>query len=358
MTEQLTKDKPKGPLVMAFIGEQNANRGDSKAAVGLSRLVAEMTGGQYVYVNQNMLDESFPNIPFIEDKLEQYCKKTKHPDIIIGPGAKYKLPRKTRNKATLIVDEINEVLARKYSSIENLVPHHLTKENLMQAGEDFKKHYPQVKGPLIAIMMGGSFFSNKLAESKKFADKLIDIASNYPEATFFLCPSHRTGKTINDLKGQMRAALETKSRRQAILDLGEKEAFNSIAQETKPLSDRIRVLSVDYKEAVSESGYNPYLGLLNQADHIIVAGESYSLVSEALFTGKNIYVHCPDNDYSKFKEKGYVSEINKLDENAPFPTRPMPPLDSTHDIAKALTAKYEKNRSPFGFKKILKKFCS
>lgn len=352
MIKKQAKEKPKGPLVMAFIGEQRPNRGDSKAALGLSRLVAEMTGGQYVYVDQSMLDENFPNIPLIEDKLQQYLKKQSFPDIVIGPGARWKLPQKVRNKATLIIDDINERLANKYSDNEDLVPHHLTKELLTEAGEDFKQHYPQVKGPLIAIMMGGHFTS-----AKQLAYKLVAIAGNYPEATFFLCPSHRTLGNIDTLKIQMNAALEKRSRRHEILEPANKEAFNSIAQEIKPLSGQINILSVDYDKAVSKSGYNPYLGLLDQADHIVVAGESYSLVSEALFTGKNIYVHCPEHNYLKFKEKGYVSEINKLDENAPFPTRPMPPLDSTHEIAKAITEQYEKNRSHSGFNRFLKKFC-
>lgn len=335
---------------MAFIHEIEPERGDSKATLGLSRLVTQMTNGQYIYVDQNMLDRNFPNIPCTEEKLEQYFKKKNFPDIIIGRGARWKLPQNAQKKATLIIDDINEILASKHSQ-GDLVPHDLKKESLTKAGKDFKKHYPHTKGPLVAIMMGGY-----VTPTKQLACKLIDIACNYPEITFFLCPSRRTGGSVDNLKNHMNTAIEqSTSPNTGTIETA--VAFNSAGLNNKPRSERIEILSIDYDEAISDSGYNPYLGLLDQADHIVVAGESFSLVSEALFTGKNIYVHCAEHNYFKFKEEGYVSEVNQLDENAPFPTRPMPPLDSTHEIAKAITEQYEKNRSHSGFNRFLKKFC-
>ena len=39
-----------------------------------------------------------------------------------------------------------------------------------------------------------------------------------------------------------------------------------------------------------ESGENPYLGILALADRLIVTGESISMISEALVTGRPVHV--------------------------------------------------------------------
>ena len=46
-----------GPRVMAYIGDDDPHRGDSKAAQGLARVVADMLNGTYVYVDRQTIKQ-------------------------------------------------------------------------------------------------------------------------------------------------------------------------------------------------------------------------------------------------------------------------------------------------------------
>ena len=103
----------------------------------------------------------------------------------------------------------------------------------------------------------------------------------------------------------------------------------------------ISIIDIDYDNAIRN--YNPYLGLLANADHIVVAGQSFSLVSEALFTGKNIYLYHPDEPYTHLTKEDYVARLETLNPNAPFPTHTMPPIDMTRQVAEAIIEDYKEN---------------
>lgn len=98
----------KTPSVMAFIGEDDPNRGDSKGAIGLSRLVAEMIGGRYVYLDKDMLDKSFPNIKRIKDQLDAYIKTEGPPAIIIGSTTPA-----VADRAPFVINDINEGISNR-----------------------------------------------------------------------------------------------------------------------------------------------------------------------------------------------------------------------------------------------------
>jgi hypothetical protein len=312
-----------GPLVMAYIGEDDPHRGDSKAAAGLARLVAEMTRGRYVYVDKAMLDGLFSGSLY--DKLQKYSSTIGGgPDIMIGSNSALDVDAFPK-RPVLTISSINEVIqGRVTQGVCELVPHHLTKEILADARTRFQEVFPDVKGPLVAVMMGGRFRSEE-----ELAEKLVKIARNYPEITFFLCPSRRTGMSAPVLA----EALERKIRRL-------QEGNGVFADQQTPYNGKITILDAEYGAAIAANGFNPYLGLLGRADHIVVAGESYSLVSEALFTGKNIYLFKEGHAYKGLHNKGYVQKVAALDENQPFPTRPMEPLDLTRDVAASIVEEY------------------
>lgn len=317
--------KSASPLVMAYIGTDDPHRGDSKASIGLSKLVAEMLNGRYVYVDQAMLNQNFPTIPNIREQLRRFCEQSGHPDVVIGTysgGIRYSHEVKDAfpKKPALFINHINETLSKKRGSNPELVTHHLTTETLTQAGEEFKSHYPALKRPLVAVMMGGWIYHPQ--HTKPLAQKLIAVARHYPEITFFICPSRRTEQADRDLIAVM-----------------EEEIKNA------GLTGRVHIRSTGYKTAIA--GYNPYLGLLATADHIVVAGHSLSLVSEALFTGKNIYLHHPGTDYKKLESDGYIVPIKTLDDSRPFPTKPMKTLNLTEEVARSIVKDYHRAGSPF-----------
>jgi len=55
---------------------------------------------------------------------------------------------------------------------------------------------------------------------------------------------------------------------------------------------------------------NPYLGLLSLADAIVVTSDSVSMISEACFTGKPVYVEVlPDRSR---RRQQFLSELARL----------------------------------------------
>lgn len=329
------KKKGKKPLVMAYIGRSDPHRGDSTAAVGLSRLVAKMINGRYVYVDRAMLDKSFPNLSEFSDKLRAYLARKKAPDIVIGAYG-YEIEDTGNKTPILVVDDINETLSSRRAHNKELVSHNLTPEILAKAGKEFQAQYPDIKGPLVAVMMGGCLNTYSSDEIAVMARKLVAIAQNYPEITFFICPSRRTGQGRDILLREMKKSINNIAQKQETQDA--KKPFNATAKKKQDPAKRITVLDVDYNEALA--GYNPYLGLLATADHIVVAGESFSLVSEALFTGKNIYVYKPVNRYNSLRAQGYLRDLTDLKRDEPFPTVAMTPLDITGEIAESIVEDY------------------
>jgi hypothetical protein len=302
----------KKPLVMAYIGQDHKNRGDSKAAIGLARLVAEMVNGWYVYLDSAIVHKDFPWSSSMTDPLKEYFKHNDNPDIVIGRFSN-DVAFCARQKPMLVESSIGEALSFKRLNNRELVAHDLRRDVLARESNLFRQHYPDVKRPLIAVMMGGHVFSCDV-----LARKLIQIGTAYPEATFFLCPSLRTGRDKDELKQKLK---------EEILNAGAAAAG-------------IKILGIDYEDAISEARYNPYMGLLATADHIVVAGESYSLVSEALFSGKNAYLFRPQHAFAELTRQGYVQDILTLESGKPFPTVPMEPPDLTRLIAQSIAAEF------------------
>lgn len=302
------------PLVMAYIGDDTPHRGDSKAAIGLGKLVAEMVGGRYVYVDQAMLKKHFKDTRDIASQLKQYMEENGCPDIVIGTHSTT-VRDLAAKPPTLIESQINESISARSSNARGLVSHHLTKELLGEKAREFDKRYPNIKGPLVAVMIGGYAY-----ELRKSLKKISKIAAHYPDITFFVCPSRRTEalhytRTVASLRKQ------------------------SITSSFRRLFNRgsgVHVLSTSWKSAAQ--AYNPYLGLLGRADHIVILGDSGSICSEALFTEKTIY---KDREGpTGLTAKGYVRYLEDLN-NEKFPTVKIPLLDITKEVAENLTAEFQ-----------------
>lgn len=313
------------PLVMAWIGQDDPNRGDSKASIGLAKLCAEMVGGRYVYVDEAMLNEQFPKAKAYQEKVEAALREIGQPDILIGmrSGDAYYTAEK---RPMITVAHINETLSIKYGD-DRLVPHHLTQKDLNAAGQEFDQHYPKIKGPLVALMIG-----NDAPDIRDTIKKIHEIGKQYDDITFFICPSRRSFRApqmaYDHLDNNLSAVFRSKTIGGYFGDL---------------LSRGRDVLFTDYEQSIN--GYNPYLGLLARADHIVVSGQSYSLVSEALFTGKNIYTDWMCSEYTDLVDQGYIVPIKELDAGQVFPTKPMPALDVTRKIADMIVDNFKNNKS-------------
>jgi len=141
---------------------------------------------------------------------------------------------------------------------ENVFPtsgalHRLTREGLSQAAEHFRDRFSSVRRPLVAVLIGGQSKAYDLTARRmeKLAGQLLELTTRHG-AGLVVTTSRRTGK--------------------------ENEAILR------------RILADTDAQIWDGTGENPYVGMLGSADYIVVTEDSASMVSEACFTGKPVYV--------------------------------------------------------------------
>jgi len=186
---------------------------------------------------------------------------------------------------------------------ENVFPtkgalHRLTREGLSQAAEHFRDRFDSVRKPLVAVLIGGKSKAYDLPPSRmqQLATQLAELATRHG-AGLVVTTSRRTG-TENEV----------------ILR---------------------RVLADTDALIWDGTGENPYIGMLGSADYIIVTEDSASMVSEACFTGKPVYVVKMEGGSKRFKamhrqflEAGYTRMFEGNLEHWNYQ-----PLDETGRIA-------------------------
>lgn len=133
--------------------------------------------------------------------------------------------------------------------------HQITEKTLEAAHEKWEKEFSDLKKPLTAVIVGGAIKNRAFSEEnaanlglllKKFHDKV--------GGTFLLTTSRRTGE-----------------------------------QAQRVLLEKIKDIPC-YEYLWGNKGENPYMGYLSEADNIVVTGDSVSMCSEAVGTGKNVYI--------------------------------------------------------------------
>jgi mitochondrial fission protein ELM1 len=132
--------------------------------------------------------------------------------------------------------------------------HHVTNEKLIKAAEHFRPLLANLPRPLIAVLMGGKNRSQGFSYRSvcDFSAKLSMAVAN-TGGGLAITPSRRTGPQIE-----------------------------------KILRQCLKEIPAYIWDGQTE---NPYFGLLALADAIVVTSDSISMVSEACFTGKPVYVY-------------------------------------------------------------------
>ena len=133
--------------------------------------------------------------------------------------------------------------------------HKITEKSLAEAHEKWEKTFSELKRPLTSVIVGGAIkkkpFSLENAESLGLA--LKEFYENNG-GTFLLTTSRRTGE-----------------------------------EPQKKILSHIKDIPT-YSYLWGDKGENPYMGFLSEADNIIVTGDSVSMCSEAVGTGKNVLI--------------------------------------------------------------------
>ncbi|MDI1227292.1 MAG: ELM1/GtrOC1 family putative glycosyltransferase [bacterium] len=311
MADTTTPVQDKGPMVMVYIGDDDPSRGDSHGFKGIGMRMAQKLHGEFHYLENKHLADLYPNVKRPHDAFLKYLKDHGKPDIMFsryGYGGMM-----TSIPVRLLVSSVNEGLSDDLLSESSLVSHHLTPELLAEQGKQFRDNYKEINTPLVAVMMVN------IKDIESFAQKMISKCAAYEDgATVFICTSRRTDQ---DNYTKLKTRLE------------------QLAAE-KGLGDRLKISGYNFHEHVGEKSFNPYVGLIEAADHVVVAGESMSMVSEPLAAGKPVYLYEPGHGYSSLKKKGLAINFNKTAANTRFDEARIKPVNITEDIADRLIDKF------------------
>ncbi|MBP6985749.1 MAG: mitochondrial fission ELM1 family protein [Alphaproteobacteria bacterium] len=158
--------------------------------------------------------------------------------------------------------------------------HRLNHQLLAEESEKFKDHVASVSKPFIVVLMGGGGRRFRLDPDVIYdlRDKLKDLMDK-SGGHIAIVPSRRTGEK------------------------------NKIA-----LNEAFKGMDVEIWDG---SHANPYLGYLGLADYIVVTSDSVSMVSEACYTGKPVYIyHLPggsslfDRFHNLMEKEGYTRRLS------------------------------------------------
>jgi len=161
--------------------------------------------------------------------------------------------------------------------------HKLTVEKIAEDGEKFAPLFKDfTKNKTISVLIGGNSCNHKMdLEITKILINNLKECANKLDANIALTASRRTPK----------------------------ECFELIQQELKNSSDVY---------IYNGEGDNPYFALMDIADYIFATNDSMSMVSEAIFTGKPVYLMELKGHSEKFerfhnglRDKGIVKFLGK-----------------------------------------------
>jgi hypothetical protein len=194
--------------------------------------------------------------------------------------------------------------------VRYLVAHDLEKADFENASTEFRTRYNHLceHGPLITA------FYCDIAQLGQNERDIIEILKNHDKATLVTCGAPRTE------------------------GLDKIEAFY---QENLP--PHIQFHSFPFSP---DNEYNPYMGLVGTAQHIVRIGYSRSMDSEILTTGKTIHVPRANScATARSYIQKYFKEISSYGAGETFDSPTLTPVNATEQIADKLYEHYQYNQT-------------
>ncbi len=323
--QKSTPYNAKQPYVLVDLGPSNPVRGDSHGYRGIATRLAQKTGARLKVIDYNDLIDETPDLQSIMNKdwdvriqhrRRAFFDKEGYPDFLFtrfpGDSADYLA---AKGASGVIIKAFNEEIPGKlggdtFEKSPARIPHHLTPEDFAHEGRRFAEEYAELPRPFIGV----NLIDHQSHKPGVLAGKLAEVASAYPAATIFICTCHRTSeygydRFMNDLKKGM-------------ADLG---------------AD-FHVVEFKYNDHIGREGqygfWNPYKGMLDQADHLVQCGYSGSMVSESLSTGKVPYTTDAGEYWSDMCiRQGNLVNLFEQQAGKPLPLQTITPPDVTGECA-------------------------
>lgn len=305
------------PVVMLYLGsERNITRGDVHGYKGIARRVSEMMGTSLVTFDAATLEGLYPSLKKPHERAIAFLSDKGMPDILFAHET---LPIEADDfmKANAIgckVMSLNENIRGSVMSFNraaneaipyDLVPHDLTPADLAYEGQRFAEEYGELPRPFIAV----NLVDIGPGEARSLAMKLASAKDAYERATYFVCSCHRTLQETYDV------------------------FVRELSHLTGYESGRYPVVAYNFTQQAETEGvgmvWNPYKGLLSQADHVVIAGYSYSMLSETIAAGKTPYLYGTVAS-QVLLEKKWAMQLGHHTKGAPFATRR---IDNPPDIS-------------------------
>lgn len=302
-----------GPRIYYVLNGDDPTRGDSHGYAGIGRAMAEKLGGRFFQIDDETLADLYPGTSHAYDREQLFLQEHGPADIVLCRSIRSTGCFIDRN--TIVIEGRNENIGTERDK-DMLVAHHITPALLADEGRTFRNHYQdRLQGTLIALLL-----VENIACPRLLGQALVRQALQNDQATIFLTTCWRTTETdYHQVMEGCRTAIEA-----------------AHAQDRVTLLDYHLNAERKNEHATAQS-YNPYTGLLDQADHIILWGTSLSMFSEAVATGKTIHVSCIGHDNGGFKHLESKGVVRGFDFETPaLETRQGLPIDKTGEIAEKL----------------------
>lgn len=201
-----------------------------------------------------------------------------------------------------------------------------------------------ISGPNVIVTKGAIHRVTRQrieAEAARFADRVAHLPR--PRVAVLIGGSNKvyrmTAKTMADLAGRLRDL--------AVGAGDDRNAGLMITPSRRTGDDNLRALRAALEGCPAEiwdfTGDNPYFGYLGLADHIVVTGDSVTMISEACSTGKPVYVVDLEGGSPKFdrfhaglRAAGHVRVFT-----GELSAEPTVPMNETAEVAAEILRRIE-----------------
>lgn len=176
-----------------------------------------------------------------------------------------------RSKADLLVIPQHDDLKNipKNGMLIDMAPHRITQEKLESEYKKWYKAFEELPSPKVALIVGGSTKDKVFTQS--MAKKMLTHTLNLQPKSLLVTTSRRTPPEV-----------------------------------VQYLKESIRIPHYFYQ--FGDKKENPYFGFLSCADTLVVTGDSISMCSECVATGKKVFVFSAQDMISK-KHRRFLENL-------------------------------------------------